>query len=70
MVHIPDGCRHEICKIKDIKLNFQNLQLLNFNIHKLLLNKEREENNEEEAVIKLKFKAIRHIAFHDTDITR
>lgn len=53
----PDGCQHKICKIKDIKLNFQNSRLLNFiSIHRLLLNKEREENNEKRAAIKLKFK--------------
>lgn len=77
VVQTADGHRHEICKIKGIKLNFENSRLLNFSsIKDLLISREREEeeeekNNEERAAtaVRLEFGAIRRNAFHDV-ITR
>ena len=66
VVRTPDGRRCEICKIKGIRLNFENSQLINFNtIYRLLLNREREERT----TINLQFKAIRRTAFHEV-VTR
>jgi G:T-mismatch repair DNA endonuclease (very short patch repair protein) len=65
VVRTPDGCNREICKIKGIKLNFENARLLNFDsIYNLLVDNEREEN-EERTSIRLNFKAIRRTAFHE-----
>jgi G:T-mismatch repair DNA endonuclease (very short patch repair protein) len=70
VVRAPDGRKYEICKIKGIKLNYENSRLLNFkSIYRLILNNEREEDNGERTSIRLEFKTIRRTVFHEV-VTR
>lgn len=66
-----EGDRREVCKIKDVTLNFTNPRMINFKtVKNLLLALEKRKGEEEETVaretsIKLRFRVIRRTAFHD-----
>ena len=73
VVRTPEGCRHEICKVKGITLSYKNSRIIYFNsIRKLIIDNERERRDEEEeeeeetgrVAINLRFNAIRRTAFH------
>ena len=73
VVRTPEGRRHEICKVKEITLNYKNSRIINFNsIRKLIIDNERERRDEEEeeeetgrVAINLRFNTIRRTAFHE-----
>ena len=71
VVRTPEGRRHEICKVKGIRLNYKNSCIINFNsIRRLIIDNEREKCDEEEeetggVTINLRFSAIRRTAFHE-----
>jgi len=49
VIHTLEGRAHEICKVKDTTLNYNNSLIVNFNhIRKLIMEEERREQEEEE----------------------
>ena len=71
VVRTPEGRRHEICRVKEITLNYKNSYIINFNsIRKLIIDNEREIRDQEEEetdgiAINLCFSANRRTAFHE-----
>jgi len=70
VVCTPDGRTREICKVKGITLTYNNSLIVNFNIKKLIMERERQEQEETEeeatgTALNLHFNAIRRTAFHD-----